>query len=48
MLFPAGVALYTWNLGAWLYRKGYRRGAVGVWLLAAAVLGLPAWLLFSR
>lgn len=45
MAFPAGVAVYTANFGVWLWRRRYRRGAVGVFLLAAASFAVPLALL---
>ena len=33
--------LYTVNFGRWAWATGSRRAAIGIWLLAAAVLAAP-------
>ncbi|MGE5589244.1 MAG: hypothetical protein ACM3ZA_01245 [Bacillota bacterium] len=37
------AALYTVNFGRWIWGQGQRFGAIGIWLLAAAVLAVPLW-----
>ncbi|MEW6523799.1 MAG: hypothetical protein AB1445_09565 [Bacillota bacterium] len=44
---PLLVSIYTLNFGRWLGRRGYRRGALGVYLLAILALAVPAWLLLA-
>lgn len=41
MLVPLCVAIYTYNYGRWAMRNQNRRGAVGLFLLAALVLAMP-------
>lgn len=48
MLVPLLVSIYTLNFGRWLARRGYGWGALGVYLLAALTLALPAWMLLGR
>ncbi|HEY8347299.1 MAG TPA: hypothetical protein VIL07_08500 [Symbiobacteriaceae bacterium] len=40
---PMLAALYTFNYGRWAWRQGLRRGAIGLYLLAAASALVPAW-----
>lgn len=47
-LVPLAVAYYTVTFGLWAWRKGYRRGAIGTFLLAAVALGLAYYGLFVR
>lgn len=49
MIMPVLIALYTVNYGRWAWGQGLRRGAVGLFLLAAATALTPlAWLLFNQ
>ncbi len=45
MIFPALVALYTLNFGRWLEEKNYRRGAVGMYVLAIVTVAVPLMIL---
>lgn len=40
-LFVLGVAVYTAIYGFWAWRQGYRRGALGTFFLALAVVAAP-------
>lgn len=46
MLFPVLVAIYTFNYARWAWRQEYRRGAVGLFLLAGATAGIPGFVLW--
>ncbi|MEW6228735.1 MAG: hypothetical protein AB1700_11740 [Bacillota bacterium] len=48
MPLPIGVAIYTASFGLWLLRQKNLRGAVGVFVTAAACVAAPALLLFLR
>jgi len=48
MLVPLLVSIYTFNFGRWLARRGYRWGALGVYLLALLTLVVPGWMLGFR
>lgn len=41
MLVPVLVAIYTWNYGRWAWKHGLHIGAVGLFLLAVATVGVP-------
>lgn len=43
MLIPVLVAIYTWNYGRWAWKQGLRGGALGLFLLAAAAVGVPGF-----
>lgn len=45
---PIGVAIYTTSFGLWLLRRKNIRGAVGVFVIAAASVAAPALLLLLR
>lgn len=40
-LVPVLVSIYTYNYGRWAWKQGLRRGAVGLYLLAAATILVP-------
>ncbi|MEW5866759.1 MAG: hypothetical protein AB1774_07880 [Bacillota bacterium] len=48
MPLPIGVAIYTASFGFWLLRRKNIRGAVGVFIIAAASVAAPALLLLLR
>ncbi len=44
LLAGAGILwtlLYTVNFGRWAWSTGSKRAAIGIWLLAAAVVAAP-------
>lgn len=43
LLGAAAVALYTLHYARWAFRHGYRRGGVGLLLLAALTAAMPIW-----
>jgi hypothetical protein len=48
LLAPMVVVYYTYTYGRWAMQKGYRRGGVGVFVLAALVLALSVYTIFFR
>jgi len=48
MAAPTIVAIYTVNFGRWLRKKGNTRGAIGVFIIAAACIIAPLALLILR
>lgn len=48
LLAPLAVTYYTYTYGRWALQKGYRRGGIGVFLLAALVLALAVYAVFLR
>lgn len=46
MLPPLLVAIYTFNYARWAWRQRLRFGAVGVFLLAALTVALPALVIY--
>ncbi|MCL4426280.1 MAG: hypothetical protein M1553_12795 [Firmicutes bacterium] len=45
LLFPFAVAWYTASFGLWTWRQGNVRGAIGIFVVAAATFALPLYLL---
>ncbi len=43
LLIPVLVAVYTVNYGRWAWKRKLRRGAIGLYLLAAATVGIPGF-----
>ncbi|TEB14310.1 hypothetical protein Psfp_02986 [Pelotomaculum sp. FP] len=48
LIAPMVVTYYTYTYGRWAMQKGCRRGGVGVFVLAALVLGLAIYAIFLR
>lgn len=48
LLAPLAVTYYTYTYGRWAMQKGYKRGGIGVFLLAALVLALAVYAIFLR
>jgi hypothetical protein len=48
VLALGSVALYTVRAGRLYWQGGFRRGAVGTWLLALSAMALPLWFLWWR
>ena len=48
ILVPLGMTYYTYTFGQWAWQKGHRRGAVGVFILAAFNLALAVYALYFR
>ncbi|MCG9967692.1 hypothetical protein L9W92_06450 [Pelotomaculum terephthalicicum JT] len=48
LLFPLAITYYTYTYGRWALKNGYKRGGIGVLVLAAFVLALAVYALFVR
>jgi hypothetical protein len=48
LLTPTLVAIYTLNFGRWAWKQKLRRGAVGLFLLAAATVLFPAFVMWGH
>lgn len=48
LITPLLVAYYTYTYGRWAMQKGYRRGGVGVFVLAVLVLAMAIYAIFLR
>lgn len=48
MLAPLMVVYYTYTYGRWAMQKDYRRGGIGIFILAALVLALAIYAIFLR
>lgn len=48
LLAPLAISFYTCTYGLWALQKGCRRGGVGVFILAALVLGLSLFALYFK
>jgi hypothetical protein len=48
MVFPLGITYYTYTFGQWAWQKGNRRGAVGIFALAALNLALAIYALYIK
>ena len=48
MIVPLVITYYTFTYGLWAWRKGNRKGGIGVFLLAAFTLALSVYSLFFR
>lgn len=48
IIFLIGVAVYTASFGLWTWKKKNRLGAVMVFMVALAVIGLPVYSLFFK
>ncbi|OPX90454.1 MAG: hypothetical protein A4E53_01006 [Pelotomaculum sp. PtaB.Bin104] len=48
LVVPLAVSFYTCTYGLWALKNGYRRGGIGVFVLAALVLALAVYSLFFR
>lgn len=48
MVFLAAVFLYTISFGSWNWKKKNKLGAVVVYILAVATIGLPLYTIFFR
>jgi len=48
LLVPLAVTYYTYTYGRWALKNGYRRGGIGVFILAAFVLALSVFALFFK
>lgn len=48
LLPPVLIAIYTFNYGRWAWKQQLRRGAAGLFLLAAATVGVPIVLMWWR
>lgn len=46
LLPPLVVTYYTYTYGRWAMQKGYRRGGIGVFVLAALVLALAIYAIY--
>jgi hypothetical protein len=42
-LIPVLVAFYTFNYARWAAKQKMRRGAIGLYLLAAATIAVPGF-----
>ncbi|OPZ75018.1 MAG: hypothetical protein BWY80_00337 [Firmicutes bacterium ADurb.Bin456] len=45
---PLVVTYYTFTYGKWALKKGYRRGAIGVFMLAAFTMAVAIYALYLR
>lgn len=48
LVIPLAVTYYTFTYGLWALKNGYRRGGIGVFILAALVLSLAVYGLFFK
>ncbi|NLI13506.1 hypothetical protein [Pelotomaculum propionicicum] len=48
LLFPLTVCYYTCTYGRWALQKGYKRGGVGVFILAALVLAISLYAIYFK
>lgn len=48
LLAPLAVTYYTYTYGRWAIQKGYLKGGIGVFTLAALVLALAIYAIFLR
>jgi len=48
LLIPLVVTYYTCTYGRWALKNGYKRGGIGVFVLAAFVLALAVYALFLK
>lgn len=48
LLIPLAVTYYTYTYGKWAMQKGYRKGGVGVFVLAALVMALTIYAVYLR
>ncbi len=48
LIIPLVITYYTLTYGYWAWKNGYRRGAIGVFLLAAFTLALAVYGIFIR
>ncbi len=46
MVPPLLVGLYTFNYARWAWQRQLRRGAIGLFLLAAAAVGVPGFVIW--
>jgi len=46
-IYVFGVAIYTFNFGRWAWKHENRKGAIGLFLLAAATAVFPLYLLYT-
>lgn len=46
IVVPLLVGVYTWNYGWWAWKQELRRGAIGLFLLAAATVGISGFTLW--
>lgn len=44
---PLLVAVYTYNYAQWAWKKGIKRGAIGLLVLAAATILLPVFMFWQ-
>lgn len=48
VLVPLLVAIYTFNYARWAWKRKLRRGAIGLFLLAASTLVVPVWVVWRN
>jgi hypothetical protein len=48
ILPPLIVTYYTFTYGRWALNKGYKRGGIGVFILAAFVMAISVYSIFFR
>lgn len=48
LLIPLAVTHYTYTYGLWALKKGYRRGGIGTFILAAFILALSLYALYFK
>lgn len=48
LIVPLIITYYTFSYGYWAWKNGYRRGAIGVFLLALFTLALAIFGIFFR
>jgi hypothetical protein len=48
LIVPLAVSYYTFTYGQWALKKGYRRGAVGIFMLAAFTMALAVYAIYFR
>ena len=48
LIVPLAVSYHTFTYGQWALKKGYRRGAVGIFMLAAFTMALAVYAIYFR
>ncbi len=48
LVVPLAVTYYTITYGQWALKKGFRRGAIGVFMLAAFTMAMAVYALYFR